>query len=77
MSDHWRELAERIDIIEDEPELVDIQLDHCLLAMARYLVEKDRREQEHGSEQFRCHRNRLSGCGRNALDRFDISEHMC
>ena len=51
MSEHWRELAERIEAFEDHPELVDIQLDRCLLAMARYLIETDRRERNHGDEQ--------------------------
>lgn len=46
MSEHWRELAERIDAIKDHPELVDIQLNRCLLAMARYLIETDRRKLE-------------------------------
>jgi hypothetical protein len=46
VSDHWRELVGRLDAIEDQPELVDVQLNRCLLAMARYLVRTDRRKLE-------------------------------
>lgn len=46
MSDHWRELVGRLDAIEDQSELVGVQLNRCLLAMARYLVKTDLRKLE-------------------------------
>ena len=75
MSDHWRELVGRLDVIEDQPELVDVQLDRCLLAMVRYLVKMDRQKPERGvplsgssgtQEEHLCTRGR-----------FDKTEHMC
>ena len=76
MSDQWRELVGRLDVIEDQPELIDIQLNRCLLAMARYLVKTDRQKLERGvlpsGSSFGA-----QGEHSRTRDRFDKIEHMC
>jgi hypothetical protein len=43
MSVQWRELAEQLQDIEEESyDLLELQIDRCLLAMARHLLEVDR-----------------------------------
>jgi len=44
MSEQWRALAEQLqDVDESQADLLDLELNSCLLAIIRFLVEKDRR----------------------------------
>lgn len=46
MSEQWQALAEQLHTMEDErPDLLDLQINACLLTMARYLVEARRTSQ--------------------------------
>jgi len=47
MSERWRELVECADtVVTEEMDLLNRQLDSCLLAMLRYLLETDREKSQ-------------------------------